>query len=320
MSILAVGSVAFDSIQSPFGQRDRILGGAATYFSLAAGFFTDVKVVAVVGGDFGPEEEAVFRERDIDITGLERIPGGKTFYYSGAYGYDLNDRTTLVTELNVFADFNPTVSEDARHTPYLFLGNIDPELQLRVKRQMVNPRLTALDTMNYWIRDYREPLLRVLREIDILIINDSEARQLAEEANLVKAVSRIRQMGPATIIIKRGEYGAVMFNQDVFFAVPALLLEDVLDPTGAGDAFAGGFLGYLAATHNLDEPALRRAVIYGSAMASFTVEEFGCDRLRRLTYPEINVRFREFKQLVHFDETEFTRAQTPFSTSAAANE
>lgn len=318
MSILVVGSVAFDSIETPFGQRDRILGGAATHFSVAASFFTEVKVIAVVGGDFGPEHEAVFTERGIDISGLERVPQGKTFYYSCEYGFDLNDRRSRVTELNVFANFNPALSESARHTPYLFLGNIDPVLQLAVRRQMTSPRLVALDTMNYWIEGAREALLQVLREIDILMINDAEARQLAEEPNLVKAAQRIRQMGPETLIIKRGEYGAVMFDQNTWFAVPGLPLENVFDPTGAGDAFAGGFLGYLAATHNFDPPALRRAMIYGSVMASFTVEEFGCERSRRLTYGEINERFRQFKQLVHFEDIEFKRSDQSVSRAITA--
>ncbi len=308
MSILVVGSVAFDSIETPFGKRDRILGGSATYSSLAASYFTEVKVVAVVGGDFGREDEAVFIERGIDISGVERIPEGKTFYYSGVYGYDLNDRQTRATELNVFAHFTPKLDGAARRTPYLFLGNIDPVLQLDVKRQMANPRLVALDTMNYWIEGSRQALQRVLREIDILIINDAEARELAEEPNLVKAAQRIRQMGPKTLIIKRGEYGAIMFDRDTIFAIPGLPLENVFDPTGAGDAFAGGFLGYLAATHNFSSAALRQAVIYGSVMASFTVEEFGCDQLRRLRYEDINARFREFKRLVHFDDIEFMRS------------
>ncbi|MBI3950934.1 MAG: sugar kinase [Acidobacteria bacterium] len=319
MSILVVGSVAFDSIETPFGQRDRILGGSATYFSVASSFFTDVKVIAVVGGDFGPKQEIVFTERDIDISGLERIPDGKTFYYSGVYGFDLNDRRTLVTDLNVFANFKPQLDSAARQMPYLFLGNIDPALQLEVRRQMAQPGLVALDTMNYWIEGTREALLRVLREIDVLIINDSEARQLAEAPNLVKAAQRIRQMGPKTLIIKRGEYGAIMFDHDAFFAVPGLPLENVFDPTGAGDAFAGGFLGYLAAAHNFDPPALRQAVIYGSVMASFSVEEFGCERLRRLNYDDINARFRQFKQLVHFEEIEFRRSTYSASTATTVD-
>jgi sugar/nucleoside kinase (ribokinase family) len=314
-----VGSVAFDSIETPFGQRDRILGGSATHFSLAASFFTDVKVMAVVGGDFGPEQERVFTERNVDISGLERIPDGKTFYYSGAYGFDLNDRETRVTELNVFADFNPKLDEAARQTPYLFLGNIDPALQLQVKRQMKNLRLVALDTMNYWIERTREALRQALREVDIVIINDAEARQLAEQPNLVKAAQRIRQMGPQTLIIKRGEYGAIMFDRDTFFAIPGLPLENVFDPTGAGDAFAGGFLGYLAAAHNFDPPALRQAVIYGSVMASFSVEEFGCERLRRLNDDDIHARFRQFKQLVHFEDVQFKRLSSSTSSASVAD-
>jgi sugar/nucleoside kinase (ribokinase family) len=308
MSILVVGSVAFDSIETPFGVRDRILGGSATHFSVAASFFTDVQVIAVVGGDFGPEHESVFTDRGIDLSGLERIPEGKTFYYSGVYGFDLNDRHSRVTELNVFADFQPKLNDGARDMPFLFLGNIDPKLQLAVKRQMIRPQVVALDTMNFWIEGAREPLLQALQEIDILIINDAEARQLAQEPNLVKAAQRIRRMGPKTLIIKRGEHGALMFDHQAFFAAPALPMENVFDPTGAGDAFAGGFLGYLAAAQKFDSAAMRQAVIYGSVMASFNVEEFGCERLRRLSFEEINARFHEFKRLVHFEDIEFQRS------------
>jgi len=305
MSILAVGSIAFDSIKTPFGERDRVLGGAATYFSLAASFFTDVKVVAVVGGDFNHECERIFLERQIDISEIERIPEGKTFYYSGEYGYDLNVRRTLDTQLNVFANFKPRLSDASRHLPYLFLGNIAPEIQLSVRKQMRNPKLVAMDTMNYWIERTHHSLLEALREIDILIINDSEARELAGEANLIKAARRILTFGPHMIVVKRGEYGAAMFTSDSYFATPAFPLEDVFDPTGAGDGFAGGFMGYLAGTGNMDESALRRAIIYGSVMASFVVEEFGCDRLRRLTYGEIGARFKEFKAITHFEDIEF---------------
>lgn len=315
MSIVVVGSVAFDAIETPFGQRDKILGGSATHFSLAASFFTDVKVIAVVGADFGPSEEAVFHARHIDISGIERVPDGKTFFWSGLYGYDLNDRVTRTTELNVFADFRPKLDKAACRAPYLFLGNIHPTLQLDVRRQMLRPRLVALDTMNYWIERTREQLLAVLREIDVLIINDAEARQLTGEPNLVKAAQQIRQWGPKTLIIKRGEYGAVMFDNGEFFVAPGLPLETVFDPTGAGDSFAGGFLGYLAAIDHVDTVALRRAVIYGSVMASFCVEAFGCERLCTLTYDDINARFRQFKQLVQFEDTEFRR---PTNTAIGA--
>ncbi|HXG64141.1 MAG TPA: PfkB family carbohydrate kinase [Blastocatellia bacterium] len=306
MSILVVGSVAFDSIKTPFGEREHILGGSATYFSVAASFFTDVRVVAVVGNDFGPQEEAVFRERDVDISDLERIPDRRSFFWSGEYGYDLNVAQTRDTQLNVFADFKPKLSAEARQTPYLFLGNIQPELQIEVCEQ-VGAKLVAADTMNYWIESARPQLLEMLKRIDILIINDTEARELAQEANLIRAARRILSMGPKRLVVKRGEYGAATFTQDSYFAIPAYPLEDVFDPTGAGDSFAGGFMGYLAATNSTDEAAVRRAIIYGSVMASFNVEEFSCERMRRLTYEEIGARFRELRAITHFEEAEMPR-------------
>ena len=241
MSILVVGSVAFDSLKTPFGERERILGGSATYFSVAASFFTDVRVVAVVGDDFGSEDEAVFRERDVDISDLERVEG-RSFFWKGEYGYDLNVAHTLDTQLNVFADFKPKLSAAARETPYLFLGNIQPDLQTEVREQ-VGAKLVAADTMNYWINSTPDQLRAMLKGIDILIINDSEARALAEEANLVRAARRILSMGPNRLVVKRGEYGAAMFSEESFFATPAYPLEEVFDPTGAGDSFAGGLMG-----------------------------------------------------------------------------
>ena len=306
MSILVVGSVAFDSLKTPFGEKERILGGSATYFSVAASFFTEVRVVAVVGDDFGPEDEAVFRERDVDISDLERVKGQRSFFWKGEYGYDLNVAHTLDTQLNVFADFKPKLSDAARETPYLFLGNIQPQLQAEVREQ-VAARLVAADTMNYWIESTPEQLSEMLKRIDILIINDSEARALAGEANLVRAARRILSMGPSRLVVKRGEYGAAMFSEESFFATPAYPLEEVFDPTGAGDSFAGGFMGYLAATNATDDGALRRAIIYGSVMASFNVEEFGCERLRRLTSDEINARFKQLRAFSHFEESEMPR-------------
>ncbi|HKG23378.1 MAG TPA: PfkB family carbohydrate kinase [Blastocatellia bacterium] len=306
MSVLVVGSVAFDSIKTPFGERNRALGGSATFFSVAASFFTDVRVVAVVGEDFGAEEEAVFREREIDLSDLERIEGQPSFHWKGEYGYDLNVARTLDTQLNVFADFNPKLSDAARETPFLFLGNIQPQLQVEVRRQ-VAAKLVAADTMNYWIDNTRDDLIEMLKHIDILIINDSEARELAGEANLVRAARKILSMGPGRLVVKRGEYGAAMFTADTYFATPAYPLEDVFDPTGAGDSFAGGFMGYLAAADSTGEAAMRRAIIYGSVMASFNVEEFSCDRLRRLTHDEISARFRELRALSHFEEEELPR-------------
>jgi sugar/nucleoside kinase (ribokinase family) len=303
MSILVVGSVAFDSLKTPFGEREKILGGSATYFSVAASFFTDVRVVAVVGEDFGQEEEAVFREREVDISDLERIRGEKSFHWKGEYGYDLNVAHTLDTQLNVFAQFKPKLSEAARRSPFLFLGNIQPDLQMEVREQ-TSARLVAADTMNYWIDNTPSELRRMLRGIDILIINDSEARAIASEHNLVRAARAILEMGPLRLVVKRGEYGAATFTRESYFATPAYPLEDVFDPTGAGDSFAGGFMGYLAATNRTDEAAVRRAIIYGSVMASFNVEEFGCERMRRLTYDEINARFRELRAITHSEEAE----------------
>ncbi|HYP29462.1 MAG TPA: PfkB family carbohydrate kinase [Blastocatellia bacterium] len=306
MSVLVVGSVAFDSIKTPFGERNRALGGSATFFSVAASFFTDVRVVAVVGEDFGPEEEAVFREREIDLSDLERIEGQPSFHWKGEYGYDLNVARTLDTQLNVFADFNPKLSGAARETPFLFLGNIQPQLQVEVRRQ-VAAKLVAADTMNYWIDNTRDDLTEMLKHIDILIINDSEARELAGEANLVRAARKVLAMGPKRLVVKRGEYGAAMFTEESYFATPAYPLEDVFDPTGAGDSFAGGFMGYLAAANSTEEADMRRAIIYGSVMASFNVEEFSCDRMRRLTHDEISERFRQLRAISHFEEKEMPR-------------
>jgi sugar/nucleoside kinase (ribokinase family) len=306
MSILVVGSVAFDAVKTPFGKRDRILGGSATYFSVAASFFTGVRVVAVVGDDFGAEDEAVFRARGIDISDLERVEGQRSFFWSGEYGFDLNVAHTLDTQLNVFADFKPKLSAAARETPYLFLGNIQPQLQVEVRKQ-VGAKLVAADTMNYWIKNTPSELVEMLKHIDVLVINDSEARELAGEANLVRAARIILSMGPRRLVVKRGEYGAAMFTKESYFATPAYPLEEVFDPTGAGDSFAGGFMGYLAATNATDEAALRRAIIYGSVMASFNVEEFGCERTRRLTHEEINARFRELRSFSHYEEAEMPR-------------
>jgi sugar/nucleoside kinase (ribokinase family) len=300
MSLLVVGSVAFDSVRTPFGARARSLGGAATHFSVAASFFTDVSVVGVVGEDFTAEDEAVFHERRVNLENLQRIPGGKTFRWEAEYGFDLNTAQTLATELNVFADFRPRLSEAARRTPFLFLANIQPELQREVRAQ-AEARFVAMDTMNYWIEHTREELLRTIAVVDALVINDAEARELAGEPNLIRAARKILRLGPQMLVVKRGEYGAAFFTRDSYFATPAFPLESVFDPTGAGDSFAGGFMGYLAQADKIDNASLRRAIIYGSVMASFNVEEFSCDRLRRLTPEEIRARFREFKEFTHFD-------------------
>lgn len=302
-SLLVVGSVAFDSIRTPFGVRERSLGGAALHFSVSASFFTDVSVVAVIGDDFTDDDHQVFRERKINTENLQRIPGGKTFRWAGEYGYDLNTAHTLETQLNVFAEFNPQLSAAAQQSPYLFLANIQPGLQ-RLVREQVKARFVAMDTMNFWIEGAREELLQTIAVVDALLINDAEARELAQESNLIRAARKILTMGPQMIVVKRGEYGASFFTRDGFFATPAFPLESVFDPTGAGDSFAGGFMGYIArsgSTGKIDDHTLRRAVIYGSVMASFNVEEFSCDRLRRLQAEEIQDRFRQFKEFTHFE-------------------
>jgi sugar/nucleoside kinase (ribokinase family) len=283
-----------------------MLGGAATYIALSAGYFTDVKIVAVVGDDFAQQDTDLLASRNIDLSGLERVPGGKTFFWAGKYSPDMNDRETLRTDLNVFADFAPKLPESYQQEPYLFLGNIQPELQRDVRAQMANVKLTGGDTMNYWINDFRPQLLETLKQWDFLLINDSEARLLSGEQNLRRAAAKIMEMGPHTLVVKRGEYGAILFRRDCHFMVPGYLLQAVFDPTGAGDCFAGGFIGYLAgkgvapSDGDLDMAELRRAVIYGSVMGSFCCEKFGVDRFRTLTRDEIEARYHEFKHCTSF--------------------
>ncbi|MBI4481647.1 MAG: sugar kinase [Acidobacteria bacterium] len=301
MSILVVGSVAFDSIKTPFGEVEEVIGGSATYFSLAASYFSEVSVVAVVGEDFSERHLDLFRLKNIDTRGMKRARG-RTFRWKGAYGYDLNEAETLETQLNVFANFKPKIPEDYRQKPFVFLGNIDPDLQRDVLRQVQCPRLVACDTMNYWIHHKLASLQRTLGLVDILIINDAEARQLTAEPNLIKAARKIRDLGPKILVIKRGEYGAVLVSGDCIFTAPAYPLEDVSDPTGAGDSFAGGFVGYLASAGDLSESYLKRAIVFGSVMASFNVEEFGIRRLSSLTFPQIVERFQAFKALTHFED------------------
>jgi sugar/nucleoside kinase (ribokinase family) len=305
---LVVGSVAFDAVETPFGKRERMLGGSATHFSLSASFFTDVRVVGVVGGDFGEEEMSVFRERGINTDDLERVEDGKTFFWSGLYEFDLNTAKTLDTQLNVFADFRPKLSDESKRARMVFLGNIQPDLQSEVREQLRNAELVALDTMNYWITNVPEQVEAAIRRVDVVIINDAEARMLSGEPNLIKAARKILSWGPRALVVKRGEFGAAMFTKDSYFAIPAYPLESVFDPTGAGDTFAGGFMGYLASHQSVDDETLRRAIIFGSVMASFNVEEFGTERVRRLTHEEINQRFRDFKRMTHFEEIPFERA------------
>lgn len=305
MGILVVGSVAFDALQTPFGKVDRCIGGSATYFSVAASFFGDVSIVAVVGDDFGDEEASVFKGRRINLDGLQRVPGEKTFFWSGEYGFDLNVAKTRDTQLNVFANFAPKLNEQQRQTDVLFLANILPELQLDVLHQCSpRPRLVALDTMNLWIDIKRAELENVMREVDLVIINEAEVRQFMKESNLVKGARAILALGPKTIVIKRGEYGVLMITQDAVFAVPAYPLESVFDPTGAGDTFAGGFLGYLASRPELHDREFRRAIIFGSVLASYTVEKFSLDRLREISIDDVQARYAAFRALTHFEDFE----------------
>jgi sugar/nucleoside kinase (ribokinase family) len=303
-----VGSVAFDAVETPFGKCEKMLGGSASHFSISASFYTKVRVVGVVGADFGDEEQQVFDSRGIDTTDLERIADGKTFRWRGRYDYDLNVAHTLETQLNVFADFKPKLSDEARRSRLVFLGNIQPDLQREVREQIKSADLVALDTMNLWIETTRDSLQKAIEVVDLLIINDAEARQLSAEPTLIKAARKLLSGGPRTLIVKRGEYGAAMFTKDSYFAIPAYPLEAVFDPTGAGDTFAGGLMGYLDSQDKLDEAAMRRAMIFGSVMASFNVEEFGTQRVRRLTHGEINERFKAFKRFTHFEDIPFQPA------------
>ena len=298
--ILTVGSVAFDSVKTPFGEVSRVVAGAATYFSIAASFFTDVRLVGVVGQDFDREHFAVFENRRIDLAGLQKVDG-ETFRWRGEYSFDLNTRETIYTHLNVFESFRPEIPTQFRDSPFVFLANIHPSLQLDVLNQVDKPEFVALDTMNYWIEGTPEELRKVLERIDVLVINDAEARELSGEWNLVKAARLIQGMGPQRVVIKRGEYGVLMTRGADFFAVPGLPLEKVYDPTGAGDTFAGGFIGYLAASPEITDEVVTQAIIAGSTLASFAVEDFGLERLLALTEPEITQRFAEFKKLTHFD-------------------
>ncbi len=304
MGIVVVGTVAFDTVETPFGRGENVLGGSATYFSTSASFFSDVSLVAVVGEDFPQEHLDFLKSREIDLQGLQQIPG-KTFHWSGKYGYDLNEAQTLDTQLNVLMEFKPELPASYRETDVLFLGNIDPELQLQVLDQVKKPRLTACDSMNFWIASKPEALKEVMKRVDIVVINEGEARMLTEEANLVKAARRIIALGCKRLVIKRGEYGVLMFTADTVFAAPAWPLEEVFDPTGAGDTFAGGFMGYLANTGDLSEEGMRQALVFGSVMASFNVEDFSLNRMKRLTYPEIETRYRSFKGLTSFRDLGF---------------
>jgi sugar/nucleoside kinase (ribokinase family) len=300
MSLLVVGSVAFDAIETPFGKVDRTLGGAASYFALAASYFAPVRVVGIVGDDFTEKDKAVFRGRGIDLAGVEHAPG-KTFFWAGRYSQNMNERTTLATELNVFAEFRPTLPDSYLDSSYIFLGNIDPTLQRSVLHQVQRkPKVVGLDTMNYWIDRTPAELRETLKHTQILMINDDETRQLTGEHNLMRAARHVFKLGPRTLVIKRGEHGALMVHDKFLFSVPGFPLEEVHDPTGAGDSFAGGFMGYLASAGRLNENSLRCAMVYGSVLGSFAVERFGVERLTKLTRREITARARLFSRLTSF--------------------
>lgn len=307
MSLTVVGSVAFDALETPFGQRDRILGGAATHFSLSASFFTQVNAVGVVGNDFGDDEWAVFERHNINTDDIERVADGRTFFWRGRYDYDMNTAHTLDTQLNVFESFQPRLSDNSRNARLLFLANILPMLQKQVREQCPKADFVAMDTMNFWISSMKDAVIETIKVVDCIIINDAEARQLTEQPNVHKAARQILDFGLKAVVIKRGEYGATLFTDDSYFSCPAYPLESVFDPTGAGDTFAGGFMGYLASQKEITDETLRRAMIYGSVMASFNVEKFGTERIDELDYPEINQRFRDFKRMTHFDDIPFER-------------
>ncbi len=302
MSLLVVGSVGIDTIETPFGKVTDVLGGSATYISTAASYFvTPVRLVGVVGSDFPKDATEFLEGRDIDLEGLQRVAGGKTFRWGGRYEYDLNSRVTIFTDLNVFEHFDPVIPPSYRKTMYVCLGNIDPVLQRRVLEQIEKPRLVVGDTMNFWILGKNEELRKTLTMMDVFVLNESEARQLTNDPNLIKAAKKIIKMGPRVVIIKKGEHGALLVTERTIFFAPAYPLENINDPTGAGDSFAGGFIGWIAKTDDLSEENFKRAVIYGSALASFCVERFSLDRLKDLSYLEIQDRFREFRELSKFE-------------------
>ncbi len=304
MSLTVVGSIAFDAVTTPFGSRDRMLGGSAVHFALAAAFFDTVHVVGPVGDDFGETEYEVLRARGVDTSDIEQVPGGKTFFWRGEYGWDLNTRETLDTQLNVFAEFQPKLSEASRSAAVLFLGNIQPDLQREVRAQCKAARFVALDSMNLWIDIARDSLIETIGGVDCLMLNDAELRQLTREPTIVRAARQVREWGPSVVVAKQGEYGAAVLTEEGFFGLPAFPLETVVDPTGAGDCFAGGFVGYLAAHPDgeIDDDTLRSAMAYGTALASFNVEEFGVERVARLTPDEIAERVAELQRITSFVE------------------
>ena len=300
MSVLVVGSIAYDTVETPYGRKDDSMGGSALYFSAASSFFGPVNVVGVVGSDFDASKISFLKKRGVNFDGLY-VESGKTFRWGGRYHENLNDRETLFTYLNVFENFKPVIPSKYRNAQYVFLANIDPELQLEVLDQMKKPKLVVLDTMNFWISGKRKALEEVVRRCDIVILNDEEVRELSDEPNLIKAARKvIETFNVGTVIVKKGEHGAVLFHNGTYFFAPAYPLEKVVDPTGAGDSFAGGFVGYLASKNSVTEDTLRKAIIYGSAIASFNVQDFSFDHLRDLTLQEIEKRFKEFRSLTKF--------------------
>lgn len=299
--VLIVGSMALDSVRTPTGEVKDALGGAADYSSVAAAFFAPVQLVGVVGDDFPREHLDFLATRNIDLRGVQIVPGGKTFRWAGYYDFDLNIAHTLDTQLNVFADFQPSLPDSYKQADYVFLANIDPELQLQVLSQVTQPKLTVCDTMNFWIEGKPDALREVLKRVDIAFMNDAEARQITGKLSVVKAAKALQEMGPKTVIIKKGEHGALLFHEDDHFAAPSYPLEDIADPTGAGDSFAGGFIGYVASQGNADAHTLRKAVVYGSVMASYNVEDFSLNRMRTLTQDDIAARYRAFQRIAYFD-------------------
>ena len=298
MSLVVVGSIAFDAVKTPFGERERMLGGSAVHFSLAASYFTDVRVVGPVGDDFGEAEYAVLRRHGVNTDDVEHVAGGKTFFWAAEYEWNLNIRHTLDTQLNVFGDFAPKLSDASKRADTLFLANIQPDLQRDVRQQCKGAQLAALDSMNFWIETTRDSLLRTIATVDMVVMNDDEVRMLTEEPTLLRSARQLMQLGPRVIVVKQGEYGASLFTEESFFSLPAYPLETVIDPTGAGDSFAGGLLGYLDAQGGADDDAaLRRALTYGSAVASFWVEEFGCERAARLSREDIDERYEAFRRM-----------------------
>jgi sugar/nucleoside kinase (ribokinase family) len=318
MAVTVVGSVAFDALETPYGRRERILGGAATHFSLAASFFADVRVVGVVGEDFGEQELAVFAARGINTDDLDRVQGARSFFWKGRYDEDMQVAQTLDTQLNVFAEFDPVLSPTARESTVVFLANIQPDLQRRVREQCGGAVVAGLDSMNYWISSARDSLVETMRLVDVVVLNDAEIRMLTGEPNLARGARQIRDLGPRIVVAKQGSYGACLFTDAGFFSIPGYPLETVVDPTGAGDAFAGGFFGYLEshAGSGIGEKVLRCAAVYGSVLASYTIEEFGSERLQHLTHDEIEARFKDFKQMTHFEAPAPTPEASPLMEGA----